>query len=212
MRRGMPPRGRRRSKRGRAHVSNPPTRPPHMPGSPSPKKKTTRTGPPPTVPTNLAGIASSSSQVTLALTAPSLHDALPIYKVFRNGALIATPATPGYADSGLTASTTYSYAVAAVDAAGNASAGTTPVKERKSPRLKPPHPPTAHAGVSFAKKKDNPHWAAADRADESGGDRFVVESGHARVDRSFPTRRPSDLQGVSQWRADRDAGDAGLRG
>jgi hypothetical protein len=44
------------------------------------------------------------------------------YKIFGNGAQIGTTSTTAYADSGLAASTTYSYAVSAFDAAGNNSA------------------------------------------------------------------------------------------
>jgi chitodextrinase len=44
------------------------------------------------------------------------------YKVFRNGTQVGTPASTSFTDSGLTASTTYSYTVSAFDAAGNNSA------------------------------------------------------------------------------------------
>src|SRR4029079_523583 len=44
------------------------------------------------------------------------------YKVFRGGVQIATTTTPSYSNTGLAASTSYSYTVAAYDAAGNASA------------------------------------------------------------------------------------------
>src|SRR5204863_7518530 len=43
------------------------------------------------------------------------------YVVKRNGTQVATPSTTSYADAGLSSATTYSYTVAARDAAGNVS-------------------------------------------------------------------------------------------
>src|SRR5205814_9221827 len=53
--------------------------------------------------------------------------ALPSYIVRRNGVQVATPTTTGFADTGLSAATTYSYTVAARDAAGNLSPDSTSV-------------------------------------------------------------------------------------
>jgi hypothetical protein len=47
------------------------------------------------------------------------------YKVYRGGTQVGTSASTAYTDSGLTASTTYTYTVAAYDAAGNTSAQST---------------------------------------------------------------------------------------
>ena len=44
------------------------------------------------------------------------------YRVLRDGVPVATTATPGYTDTAVTAGTTYSYRVVALDPAGNASA------------------------------------------------------------------------------------------
>ena len=41
------------------------------------------------------------------------------YKIFRNGSQVGTSSTTSFSDTGLTASTTYTYAVSAYDAAGN---------------------------------------------------------------------------------------------
>src|SRR5204863_259432 len=43
------------------------------------------------------------------------------FRVYRNGAQIANPSAATFTDTALTASTTYTYAVAAVDATGNLS-------------------------------------------------------------------------------------------
>jgi chitodextrinase len=43
------------------------------------------------------------------------------YKVYRNGTQIATATTTSYSNTGLTASTAYTYTISAYDAAGNVS-------------------------------------------------------------------------------------------
>ncbi len=86
---------------------------------------------PPTVPTGLSPAVLSSSQITLSWTASTDPDNMPsqiTYGVFRSGIRIATTAAgaTSWADTGLAASTTYSYTVAAYDVAGNNSAQTAP--------------------------------------------------------------------------------------
>ena len=83
---------------------------------------------PPTAPTNLAATAGSSSQINLSWTASTDNVGVTGYKVERcqgagcsNFAQIATPTTATFNDTGLTASTSYSYRVRATDAAGNLS-------------------------------------------------------------------------------------------
>jgi chitodextrinase len=82
----------------------------------------------PTVPTNLIGIAMSSSQINLSWNASADNIGVTGYRVERcQGAScssfneIAAPATTSYSNTNLSASTSYSYRVRAVDAAGNLS-------------------------------------------------------------------------------------------
>src|SRR5208283_3646650 len=84
---------------------------------------------PPSVPAGLSTTVVSSSQINLAWTTSTdpvvsgqVTSGLAGYKIYRNGSLLATTATANYQDTGLTASTTYSYTVSAYDAAGNESA------------------------------------------------------------------------------------------
>jgi len=73
----------------------------------------------PAVPSGLASSAVTSSGLTLswgAVAAPSGCSVT--YKVFQNGTQVATPSSNSAAISGLAASTTYSFTVASVDAAG----------------------------------------------------------------------------------------------
>jgi hypothetical protein len=83
---------------------------------------------PPTAPTNLTASAISNSQINLSWTASTDNVGVTGYKVERcqgancsNFSPIATPVGTSYNDTGLTASTSYSYRVRATDAAGNLS-------------------------------------------------------------------------------------------
>lgn len=76
----------------------------------------------PTVPAGLAATVASSSQINLSWSASTDNVGVTGYWVYRNGTQIAATAVTAYSDSGLTASTAYSYTVAAYDAAGNVSA------------------------------------------------------------------------------------------
>jgi len=89
-------------------------------------------GPPdtqvPTTPTNLTATAQSSSQINLSWSASTDNIGVTGYRVERcQGAgcatftQIATPTSNSYSDTGLSASTSYTYRVRAVDAAGNLS-------------------------------------------------------------------------------------------
>ncbi|MDX6646288.1 MAG: hypothetical protein QOK40_2015 [Miltoncostaeaceae bacterium] len=81
---------------------------------------------PPSVPTGLTAIAPDAHSIGLLWTAATDDTAVAGYRVFRDGG--ASPiagvdaATTGYTDLGLAPAAGHSYAVAAVDAAGNQSA------------------------------------------------------------------------------------------
>ncbi|MHB8624537.1 MAG: Ig-like domain-containing protein [Sulfuricaulis sp.] len=77
---------------------------------------------PPSVPTNVSASAISSSQINLSWTASTDNVGVTGYKVYRNGTQIATATNTLYSNTGLSPATSYSYTVAAYDAAGNVSA------------------------------------------------------------------------------------------
>src|SRR5207253_3341095 len=79
---------------------------------------------PPTTPTGLTGAAAGSPGVNLSWSPSTDNVGVTGYIVRRNGVQVATPATTTYADTGLSVGT-YSYTVAARDAAGNISANST---------------------------------------------------------------------------------------
>ncbi|MGO4183788.1 DNRLRE domain-containing protein [Paenibacillus sp. TAF43_2] len=76
----------------------------------------------PTVPTDLTAAAVSSSQINLSWTAASDNVGVTGYDVYRNGSLIGSVTGTSYSNTGLLASTAYSFTVRAKDAAGNTSA------------------------------------------------------------------------------------------
>ncbi len=119
----------------------------------------------PSVPTNLTGSAPSSSRVTLSWTASSDNIAVAGYKVFRNGGAtpIATVSGPSFSDTGLTASTTYSYRVSAFDASGNNSAQSSPAVEvtTLAPDTAAPSVPAGLAATAVSPSRINLNWSAS---------------------------------------------------
>ena len=82
---------------------------------------------PPSTPIGLAATVISSSQIDLAWNTSTDDVAVAGYKIFRNGTQVNTSSTPSYSDTGLAASTSYSYTVSAYDAANNNSPTSSPV-------------------------------------------------------------------------------------
>ncbi|MBD2867156.1 family 16 glycoside hydrolase [Paenibacillus arenilitoris] len=76
----------------------------------------------PTAPAALTASAVSSSEIQLSWNASADNEEVTGYKIFRDGAEVASIAETAYSDSGLAPSTTYTYTVKAFDAAGNLSA------------------------------------------------------------------------------------------
>lgn len=75
----------------------------------------------PTQPLNLSGQATGQTATTLDWSAASDNIGVTGYDVYRDGSKVATVSGTTFQDSGLTANTTYVYAVRAFDAAGNVS-------------------------------------------------------------------------------------------
>src|SRR6266436_2005246 len=73
---------------------------------------------PPSMPTGLTVTAAGSTGANLSWNASTDNVGVTAYILLRNGVQVATPATTSLTDTGLSAATTYSYTVAARDAAG----------------------------------------------------------------------------------------------
>lgn len=98
-------------------------------------------------PTNLTGTVNSLSSVALAWT--KSPDGFPVagYRVYRNGTLRGTTATPSYTDTGLSGSVEYRYTVTAFDSIGNVSPSSAPFMVKTSaPVLAPIGSRSAPAG------------------------------------------------------------------
>jgi chitodextrinase len=75
----------------------------------------------PSMPSDLSGTAVSQTAIDLTWTASTDNVAVAGYRIYCDGAQVATSATNSYSHTGLIAGATYSYTVSAYDAAGNAS-------------------------------------------------------------------------------------------
>jgi chitodextrinase len=125
---------------------------------------------PPTVPTGLTATAVSPSQINLAWSASTDNTGVTGYRVERcqgagcsNFVQVATPTGTTFDDTGLAASTSYSYRVRAADAAGNLSgfsglqSATTPA----APDTTPPTAPTASTATAVSASQINLAWSAS---------------------------------------------------
>lgn len=96
---------------------------------------------PPSVPAGLGATPISSSQINLAWTASTDNVAVSGYVVRRGGVAIATTSSVTYSDTGLTASTLYSYTVEAFDASSNYSGQSGSASATTNGGGPPPPPP-----------------------------------------------------------------------
>jgi chitodextrinase len=137
---------------------------------------------PPTAPTNLTSTSTSSTQISLSWTASTDNVGVTAYKVERcsgagcaNFVQIAAPTATTFNDTGLTASTSYSYRVRATDAAGNNSSYSN-VFSTATPAgadTTPPTAPTNLAATAASSSQINLSWTAS--TDNVGVTGYKVE-------------------------------------
>ena len=138
----------------------------------------------PSAPTGLSGAPMSSTAVSLSWAASSDNVGVTGYVVSRDGAQIATSAATSYVDSGLAAATTYRYAVAAVDAAGNMSPNSTSVNVTTSgtgspPDTTPPSQPSSFTAAAAGPTTVNLSWGAS--TDNVGVTGYIVRRNGAQI-------------------------------
>lgn len=107
----------------------------------------------PSVPSGLKATPVGAAQIDLLWTASTDNAGVSAYKIYRDGFLVAARADVTTAsDTGLAASTAYSYTVAACDAAGNCSAPSTPVSATTAAAPIPPdtEAPSVPSGLTAA--------------------------------------------------------------
>lgn len=124
----------------------------------------------PTAPTNLTATPVSSSQINLTWAASTDNVGVTGYRVERcqgvgcsNFAQIAAPPATTFSDTGLIGSTSYSYRVRAVDAAGNLSAysNTTSATTQAPPDTQAPTAPSGLAASPISSSQINLSWTAS---------------------------------------------------
>lgn len=81
----------------------------------------------PSVPTNLTAQALSNSQIRVSWVPSTDNVAVAGYNVYRDGTYLASPRGSSFTDTGLTATTAYTYKVSAFDSMGNASTQSQPI-------------------------------------------------------------------------------------
>ncbi len=112
----------------------------------------------PSVPTSVTATATGTSSINVAWAPSTDNVGVTGYVIFRDGTQIGTATGTSYADFGLTASTTYTYTVRALDAATNQSGPSTPASATTDPAPTPtptptptstPPPPAVITGVTI---------------------------------------------------------------
>jgi YVTN family beta-propeller protein len=130
----------------------------------------------PTVPANLQATAISTSRIDLTWSAStdSGGSGLSGYRIFRNGGAtpIATVTTTSYSDTGLAASTQYTYTVRAVDGASNVSAdsasASATTQSPPAPDTTPPSVPQSLQATAVGASRIDLTWSASTDTGGSG--------------------------------------------
>src|SRR6058998_3169702 len=129
---------------------------------------------PPSTPTGLTGTAAGSTAANLSWSASTDNVGVTAYILLRNGVQVATPAATSFTDTGLSAATTYSYTVAARDAAGNISPNSTSVSvtTASAADTTPPSMPTGLTVTAAGSTGANLSWNAS--TDNVGVTGYIV--------------------------------------
>jgi chitodextrinase len=118
----------------------------------------------PSIPTGVTATAVSSSRIDLDWTASTDNVAVTGYRIYRNGTfLVAVGNITSYQSTGLSASTSYSYTLQAIDAAGNASASSSPANATTLavPDTAAPSIPTGLTATAVSSSRIDLSWSAS---------------------------------------------------
>jgi chitodextrinase len=118
----------------------------------------------PNPPTTVTATAVSETRIDLSWSGASDNVGVASYRIFRNGGATAiatvTAPTTTYSDTGLTAATTYSYTVKAVDGSGNVSNASTAASATTLDTT-PPNAPTTATATAASDSQINLSWSGA---------------------------------------------------
>ncbi|OGS21832.1 MAG: hypothetical protein A2252_00025 [Elusimicrobia bacterium RIFOXYA2_FULL_39_19] len=127
---------------------------------------------PPNAPTNLTNPAKTQTTLTLDWTASTQAgdgDYASYYRVYRNAVLISTASATSYTDTGLTAGTTYSYGIYAVDDTNivslSSATGSFSTAGSGADTV-PPNAPTSLNSPSQTETSLTINWTASTQADD----------------------------------------------
>jgi chitodextrinase len=127
----------------------------------------------PSVPGSPTTPVITDRSVTLSWAASTDNVGVTGYQVFRDNNMVGTSAGNGYIDNGLTASTSYSYQVLAVDAAGNQSARSAALSvSTRAPDTVAPGAPGAPLASNITASSATLSWSAA--TDNYGVAQYLV--------------------------------------
>ncbi|WP_433221014.1 fibronectin type III domain-containing protein [Dactylosporangium sp. CS-047395] len=136
----------------------------------------------PSTPTGLTSPSKTATSVSLSWNASTDNVGVAGYKVLRGGTQVGTATGTSYTDTGLTASTAYSYTVQAYDAAGNTSASSSALSVTTSAGSSDTSPPTVPNGLTSPSKTSSSvslSWNAA--TDNVGVAGYKVMRGGTQV-------------------------------
>lgn len=124
----------------------------------------------PTAPTGLSSPSKTATSVSLSWNASTDNVGVAEYVIYRNGIQVGTSASTSFTNSGLTASTAYSYTVRARDAAGNLSAASSTLSVTTNA--------SGGTGLLVDNFDGSPSWAGSnDLGKWTGANGFVNGSG-----------------------------------
>jgi phospholipase C len=128
---------------------------------------------PPTVPTGVTATPNGSTQIDVGWSPSSDAGGVAGYTIYRNGTAVGTSTTTSFADTGLTASTTYSYTVDAVDTSNNRSAQSSPpVSATTAPDTTVPTAPATLTATAVNASRIDLAWSASTDPDGVSGYRI----------------------------------------
>jgi fibronectin type 3 domain-containing protein len=133
----------------------------------------------PPTPATLAGAASAATEIDLTWSGATDDVRVTGYQVLRDSSLIATlGAVTSYPDTGVAESSTHTYAVYALDAAGNISASSNVITVTTRD-VTPPTAPTAPAATAVSSTEIDVSWTAS--TDNFGVAGYTVFRGGVQV-------------------------------
>jgi hypothetical protein len=152
----------------------------------------------PSIPTGLSATVVSSSQINLSWNSSTDNIGVTGYDIYRGGSLLTSVTTNSYSDTGLTASTQYSYTVRSKDAAGNVSSQSSSVSATTQAGTPPPPSGSLTCTVTTANLSQSTVQTAINNAVD--GAVVCVPAGSATWNgMAFSNSKGVTLAGASAW-------------